>query len=176
MKRPLKSLPVPPRRRFLRALNPVPAKRPHRLRIPKRPQVPPNARRIAARMKLCFLGCCSRTWIGGSHTRTIVVTPDSLRTAAAPVTALETGARGPCVTLRNAREAHYCSVKNMGAKDRAYFLKRALQEQEAARVATCAEARERHEELAVAYRLRCRMDVSSSDPQISIPIEVHYAA
>jgi hypothetical protein len=64
----------------------------------------------------------------------------------------------------------------MDARDRAYFLKRALQEQEAAQVSICAEARERHEELAAAYRLRCRLDISSSDSELSMPIEVHYAA
>lgn len=46
----------------------------------------------------------------------------------------------------------------MDANDRAYYLRRALQEQEAARTATCRKARDRHEELAAAYRLRCRMD------------------
>lgn len=46
----------------------------------------------------------------------------------------------------------------MDADDRAYFLKRALQEQEAARLATCPEARCRHEELAAAYRFRCELD------------------
>ena len=56
MKRRLKSLPAPPRRKRLRALNPAPAKRPRELRIPRHPQRLPNARRIAARMILRFLG------------------------------------------------------------------------------------------------------------------------
>jgi hypothetical protein len=42
----------------------------------------------------------------------------------------------------------------MTLEDRTYYLRRALQEDEAARVATCREARERHLELASAYRLR----------------------
>jgi hypothetical protein len=46
----------------------------------------------------------------------------------------------------------------MDANDRAYFLRRALQEQEAARLAACPQARNRHEELAATYRFRCRMD------------------
>jgi hypothetical protein len=53
----------------------------------------------------------------------------------------------------------------MNASDRTYYLRRILQEQEAARVAMCPEARERHEELADAYRLRCRMD---SEPPFAI--------
>jgi len=43
----------------------------------------------------------------------------------------------------------------MDANDRAYYLRRAVQEQEAARTAACAEARERHEQLGAAYRRRC---------------------
>lgn len=39
-------------------------------------------------------------------------------------------------------------------EDRAYFIKRALEEEEAASNATCAEARWRHKELAAAYRKR----------------------
>ena len=50
----------------------------------------------------------------------------------------------------------------MDAKDRAYFLRRVLQEERAARSATCPEARDRHEELAAAYRLRCRL--SAEEP------------
>ena len=46
----------------------------------------------------------------------------------------------------------------MDARTRAYYLRRIVQEQEAASQASCAEARERHEELAEAYRLRCRFD------------------
>ena len=51
----------------------------------------------------------------------------------------------------------------MDANDRAYFLRRILQEQEAARSAASAEARERHEELAAAYQFRCRLDGSATD-------------
>lgn len=46
----------------------------------------------------------------------------------------------------------------MTLDDRTYFLRRALQEDEAARKAMSAEARERHLELAEAYRFRCRAD------------------
>jgi hypothetical protein len=46
----------------------------------------------------------------------------------------------------------------MTLDDRTYFLRRALQEDEAARKATSAEVRERHLELAEAYRFRCRAD------------------
>jgi L,D-transpeptidase-like protein len=56
VKRRLKSLPGHPRRKRLRGLNPVPAKRLRELRIRRRLQVLPNARRIAVRMKLRFLG------------------------------------------------------------------------------------------------------------------------
>jgi len=51
----------------------------------------------------------------------------------------------------------------MDAKDRTYFLRRVLQEQEAALNAACAEARERHEQLAAAYLSRCRLDAPESD-------------
>ena len=46
----------------------------------------------------------------------------------------------------------------MDARDQAYYLKRIVQEQEAAANAASAVARERHEELAAAYRYRCRAD------------------
>lgn len=39
--------------------------------------------------------------------------------------------------------------------DQVYYRNRVLQEDEAAKKATCTEARDRHEELAAAYRLRC---------------------
>lgn len=52
----------------------------------------------------------------------------------------------------------------MDADDRAYYLKRTLQEQEAARNASCPEARERHEELANAYRHRCQPSGSACGP------------
>jgi hypothetical protein len=61
----------------------------------------------------------------------------------------------------------------MDANDRAYFLRRALQEQEAARLATCPEARHRHDELAAAYRFRCRMDALEPAP---VRDEIHVAA
>lgn len=48
----------------------------------------------------------------------------------------------------------------MDARDRAYYLRRIVQEQEAAKMAVCREARERHDELAAAYRLRCQIDPS----------------
>lgn len=41
-----------------------------------------------------------------------------------------------------------------------YFRRRLLQEEEAARNATCQVARDRHEELAEAYRLRSRLIVA----------------
>lgn len=44
----------------------------------------------------------------------------------------------------------------VNSNDQAYYLRRALEEQKAACAAVCLEARERHEELAAAYRLRCR--------------------
>jgi hypothetical protein len=44
----------------------------------------------------------------------------------------------------------------MNMDDRSYYRKRALQEAEAARAATCEQARERHVELAAAYALRGR--------------------
>lgn len=43
----------------------------------------------------------------------------------------------------------------MNAGDQAYFLRRMLQEEEAANGASCLEARQRHEELAIVYRARC---------------------
>ena len=49
----------------------------------------------------------------------------------------------------------------MTLEDRTYYLRRALQEDQAAAIATCTEARERHLELAAAYRLRCRADGQS---------------
>jgi hypothetical protein len=65
----------------------------------------------------------------------------------------------------------------MNAKDRAYYLRRILQEQEAASAAASAEARERHEELAEAYQLRCRLDALSIDrPQPEPSRAVDYAA
>jgi hypothetical protein len=45
----------------------------------------------------------------------------------------------------------------MKRDDAAYYGRRALQEQLAARNATCAAARERHDELAMMYRFRSAM-------------------
>lgn len=44
----------------------------------------------------------------------------------------------------------------MNIADRAYYVRRAVQEEAAARVATCIEARQCHLDLAEAYRARCR--------------------
>jgi hypothetical protein len=63
----------------------------------------------------------------------------------------------------------------MDAKDHAYFLGRAFQEQEAARRAECSQARERHEELAAPYRFRCSQGAASArqaspnDPELVRP-------
>ena len=47
--------------------------------------------------------------------------------------------------------------------DPAYYRQRALQEERAAREATCAEARERHEELASLYDFRASLLATLSD-------------
>ena len=52
----------------------------------------------------------------------------------------------------------------MDASDRAFYLRRALQEQEAAHNAACPEARECHQALANAYRLRCRFSAAAHEP------------
>lgn len=49
----------------------------------------------------------------------------------------------------------------MNRSDQEYFLRRARQEEEAGRQATCLEARVCHEQLASAYRQRC-MDPAAS--------------
>lgn len=41
--------------------------------------------------------------------------------------------------------------------DQTYYRRRTREEEEAARIATCREARDRHDELASAYRLRARL-------------------
>ena len=46
----------------------------------------------------------------------------------------------------------------MTLDDRTYYLRRALQEDTAAQIATCSAARRRHLELAAAYRLRCQFN------------------
>jgi len=64
----------------------------------------------------------------------------------------------------------------VNGNDQAYYLRRALQEQEAAGAAACLEARERHEELAAAYRLRCRPAGRPNRPEPSrTSNEVDYA-
>jgi hypothetical protein len=50
----------------------------------------------------------------------------------------------------------------MTMEDEAYYRYRARQEEEAARIATCSEARDRHDELASAYRLRSRLILLSA--------------
>jgi hypothetical protein len=46
----------------------------------------------------------------------------------------------------------------MTANQRAQYLRLALQEEHAARNSTSADARERHEELAILYEMRCLLD------------------
>lgn len=59
--------------------------------------------------------------------------------------------------------------------NRAYFERRIFQEKEAARMATSLQARERHEELAEAYRFRCMMNAElSAEP--ATPLELERAA
>lgn len=41
--------------------------------------------------------------------------------------------------------------------DQTYYRRRAREEEEAARIATCREVRDRHEEFASAYRMRARL-------------------
>jgi hypothetical protein len=70
----------------------------------------------------------------------------------------------------------------MTLEDRTYYLRRALQEDEAARVAACAQARGRHLELASAYRLRCLLAADTqalkerTDEVVHIPAIVLPAA
>ena len=45
--------------------------------------------------------------------------------------------------------------------DLSYYRKRALQEDECVRKATCTQARDRHLELASAYRIRCAVNSNS---------------
>jgi hypothetical protein len=49
----------------------------------------------------------------------------------------------------------------MDASEQAYYLRLTLQEEDAARNATSVEARRRHEELAIAYEMRCLLGVPS---------------
>jgi hypothetical protein len=48
----------------------------------------------------------------------------------------------------------------------AYYLRLTLMEEDAARNSTSAEARKRHEELAVAYEMRCLLGAHSSSKQV----------
>ena len=61
------------------------------------------------------------------------------------------------------------------ADDADYYRRRALQEQIAAQKATCAAARERHDQLAAMYRFRALMDsdepASGSDPVAETALE-----
>lgn len=63
----------------------------------------------------------------------------------------------------------------MDARTRAYYLHRIVQEEDAARKTNCAEARERHEELAEAYRLRFRFDTLEEASSQTPDCEIHYA-
>jgi len=56
---------------------------------------------------------------------------------------------------REAAQSHTRYVKPLSSADRDYFRWRAIQEAEAARLASCCEARLAHEEMAEAYRLLC---------------------
>ncbi len=54
----------------------------------------------------------------------------------------------------------------MMRNDESYYRSRATQEEAAARMATCPEARGRHEVLAAAYRFRCRvLETESISPR-----------
>jgi hypothetical protein len=59
----------------------------------------------------------------------------------------------------------------MTMDDQVYYRHRARQEEEAARIATCSEARDRHDELASAYRLRSRLILlcAADDPVAGRP-------
>jgi hypothetical protein len=70
------------------------------------------------------------------------------------------------VIIRNAGGARYCFGDDMNADDRSYLLRRAREEREAARIATCIEARERHLELAAAYEFRCRLAPPEATPPL----------
>lgn len=62
------------------------------------------------------------------------------------------------IPLRNNTYRHRLAHRlgsSMTLADQTYYLRRAFQEDEAARAATCEAARERHLELAAAYRFRC---------------------
>lgn len=58
-------------------------------------------------------------------------------------------------------------TRRLSSRERDYFRRRADQEVEAARLASCCEARLAHEELAEAYRLLCRSHNCQDDPHIA---------
>lgn len=64
----------------------------------------------------------------------------------------------------------------MDARDRAYFLRRIIEEQDAAASAACAAARERHEELAVLYRKSCAVSGGAERSDEKAPMGVDFAA
>jgi len=74
-----------------------------------------------------------------------------------------------CVTIRTEVRRNNCFYPRMDSIDRAYYLRRSQQELEAARNATCREARGRHEELAAAYDLRGRQDSRPTGEEIQVP-------
>jgi hypothetical protein len=57
--------------------------------------------------------------------------------------------------MRIAGAAPFCCFHGMNPDDRAYYLLRTLEEEKAARGSTAADKRQAHEELAIAYELRC---------------------
>lgn len=63
--------------------------------------------------------------------------------------------------------------------DQTYYCRRAREEEEAARIATCREVRDRHEEFASAYRLRARLLLlcstdEPSDTPTRMPAEIRH--
>lgn len=58
------------------------------------------------------------------------------------------------------------SVMRLSPVDRDYYHRRAVQEAEAARRASCREARLAHEEMAQAYRLLCQPDKGNADSHL----------
>jgi hypothetical protein len=53
----------------------------------------------------------------------------------------------------------------MSLNDRTFYVRRAVQEERAARMASCEAARERHAELAAAYRRLCRADAGAREQE-----------
>lgn len=58
-------------------------------------------------------------------------------------------------------------LERLSSDDREYYHRRSNQEAEAARIASCCEARLAHEELAEAYRLLCGSGKCQDAPQLS---------